>query len=772
VADLDATAPEDMPRYDTPACLPVDTPLLSPQHTLDDASAPPPGGASYDLGHSLDLVTFGPPPAWGTGDYRTFQELVAGAPSLSAGAPPAPGRVRLVRVDTSTGELDPSSGHAVQELISPFGINSAFGASVLAADWADPYESPFIGSPKPVQYAGQELLVGAPGAAASEGRVQIYRTEISDTDKFTTSDQRASWTWAPGPVLTRPGTSPGWAQFGTAMAAATDEVGTTSPWIAISGPGVGEVYIYQKFGRFPLADELRHVQTIPLSGLGTSPPPLTQVAFGAALQADDFDGDGIVDLAIGTPATSIHTESRVYVVGGDESGAAPLDPTDVVELKGSLGDATSLGVSLASGATHLFPITMELNGEEVVVWKTRRMLYMGAPDTDGGRGGVCWFAFEEDENGTKDLGPYSDFKTEPVCTRSPLNGAAFADARWGAAVTVANLSPVDPYLDDASPLALLDEVAVGAPGAEDFHWLDTAVLNQPSSFIGAEDPSIDPSGLVTIYRGTRDGPIIEAFPDVNILTRPLGERFLNPDATRFSRFGTSLLPIDAERSDRMDLVVGAPGWNANRGAFQLLSSGPINGMAVATTDGAGIFDATDVDGDPWLDADGDPLQVIVIPGQTGAGDPALVLRSTTSMELVFERNNGNICRDSGRDLIFVFPLDLRVAHELGTPPSDFTTCYDLRQPESPQVVLCSSINTTDYPAAGTAAWIEYTVADTGFGDASLTNDEVTFEVKNVKAWASPLGLPLGWYGANFFGCTLRGNPFTLTHDSPLVQSCD
>lgn len=749
------TTVPDMPLYNAPMCLPVDDPSVSPQHTLDSAVTPPLTGFGYDLGHATDLVSFGPPTAWNVGDGPDqFREILVGAPGVSTGSfGPGQGRVRWVGINESTGEFEPSTAEPVEEFLSPFPCcSSAFGASVLAADWADGISVDEAG----VYYmkdVGQEVLVGAPWEAAGDGRVVLYRSKILDSD-IPMAGSRASWSWEIANIISPPGSASASAGFGTAMASASDDVGFKTPWVAISAPGAGEVYLFR--GEPPSGsqpDQFTHFQTINLTT--DLPGGLTpyDVSLGVALVADDFDRDGSIDLAIGAPSAAGQVDSRVFVIGGDGMGG--LDTSDVLVMTDSLGSDTGLGKALAVGETHLFEVQ---GGGGTPVLETRRMLYMGAPDTDLGAGGLCWIAFDEDST-SSGLKPHAGFGSavspNPTCVPSPLPHFTtdFDTARWGASVLVGNLSPVDPYLSDVSDFALLDEVAVGAPEAKQFVWQPHGWFH----FKGEKGAASGPSGLVTIYRGTRDGPFIESLPDLR--TRPLTELFLNPDSsTRASRFGTSLLEIDVHRSGRPDLVVGAPGRNENRGAIQLLNSQPLNGIELTSTD-AGQFDT--------LDSNNNPISAEIIPMGS-----RMAIRTDQEVHLTWRDDDGEICARGDDAFTGAFLLDQTFQHEIDGGATTLVFCIDNRIPSQAEVVSCASVDPSNgFDETGDAFEITLEIDDAQFGNTNPMDDTVTLNIQDARAWVD-----LGWLGYGWFRppnrCTLTNNPFVFTRDTVMVETCE
>lgn len=737
--------PPESPFFDDPACLPTDDPGRSPRHALSDAPSPPLWGA-HTLGESVDAAQYGlsDDPGW-------HLDLIAGAPSAPIGADRT-GLVRIVAADRTNGELLHPSGHAHQEIVAPAADAYQFGSAVAAANWHPSYAAPF----EITNAIGQELLVGAPGSDSQRGRVYLYETRIDESDLPSAHD-RDLWSWAlTGSVSTS--SAPG-DRFGHSLAAdrrgaPDDEV----EWFAVGAPGANAVYIYSMPTGFymPPATPVL-VQTLTPSTLGAG---FSAQDFGWSLVADDFDRDGYVDLAIGAPGTN-QIPSKVFVVPGASSGSLPLDASNPTVIEHPVLD-TRFGTALDGGNLFQKQQTGHDDGP--------RSLAIGAPNAQSGRGAVCWIAFEDMRDAPTDLIALTNpgaAGSDPSCVDWPFppNNAAF-----GASVAIGNVSPVDPFLDETTVPARVHELIVGAPGTPPLEWTD---VDGPPATEWSGGPSSDPaSGAVVIFRGhEQEGPFVPHSTTVDRETRPLGERILRPDSNfGGAGFGSALRVLDVQRTDRPDLLVGAPGFQLGAGAFQFLNSAPFTG---ADSPNSGVFQAFYSDSSPILNDEEEPFMVRVV----DAGDRVLVLGLQTLWVSIVQpdpENEGHflVCELDDEPLAFPFDLRLSVPHTIGGGNTNFSIAM-----LGDGTLIDPATHSGDN---GSAVRIDLTVSDSNFGDSDPYNDTMTLSLGPLlvwfcDAWRDP-SVSLGpcVFGASPLDddCTWQGAPFTLERSSSLEETCE
>ncbi|MVA75061.1 hypothetical protein GC722_03310 [Auraticoccus sp. F435] len=116
--------------------------------------------------------------------------------------------------------------------------------------------------------------------------------------------------------------------------------------------------------------------------------------FGSAVALGDFTGDGCLDLAVGSPS-----DGYVEPEDADDGGGDPGRPAEpkVFVLRG-----TSTGITTSDPVVVLDPEMGEYSGfgNDLAVLQpypdSRAQLVVGMPSRDGGRGGVAFFAFDDD----------------------------------------------------------------------------------------------------------------------------------------------------------------------------------------------------------------------------------------------------------------------------------------------------------------------------------------------------------------------------------------
>jgi len=337
------------------------------------------------------------------------------------------------------------------------------------------------------------------------------------------------------------------AEFGAALADA-DLDGDGRDDLIVGAPGhgdgAGRAYVYLHGGPTPLA----------LADAGGRAGD----AFGAAIATGDFDGDGLVDLAIAEPgadATATGTDAidsdvgRVLVWRGSPTGLEA--PRVITAPQPEAWDR--FGASLATG---------DLDGDGYAD------LIVGAPGLDriGARRGVDRGAVYVYRGSDDGLLAVATGLAAPV----PLD-----HDRFGYAVAAGDIDG-----DGAA------ELFVGAPSA---------------SGGGGED-----GGLVYEFRGTNGGS---------------PARILTMDGTRYQRFGSAIAAAgDVDGDGFGDLIVGtsAPGRGlalVYRGGREGLAVQPLPILRDARAIDANAADAPDDFGDSVAgagDIDGDGLADVLV----------------------------------------------------------------------------------------------------------------------------------------------------------------
>ncbi|MBX3275817.1 MAG: FG-GAP repeat protein [Sandaracinaceae bacterium] len=221
------------------------------------------------------------------------------------------------------GEAGPAR-ESVVHLRGPFGSRGQFGAAVASAGDVD-------------GDGYGDLLVGAWASRSGDGAVYIYRGGTP-------------------PLVDRPqeiiGPSGQASAFGRSVAPLGDVDGDGYDDVAIGADGGdGRVYVYRGGPSGLNVEPWQTLQPTAITG--------SESGFGAALAVGDFDGDGLVDLAVGAPREQA-SAGAVYVFRGQRIGFV-----DEALRFGSL-DGGGAGESLRAG---------DLNADG------RADLIVGAPGT-------------------------------------------------------------------------------------------------------------------------------------------------------------------------------------------------------------------------------------------------------------------------------------------------------------------------------------------------------------------------------------------------------
>lgn len=382
----------------------------------------------------------------------------------------------------------------------------------------------------PMQYKkytgyGEELLAGAPASYSQKGAVVWYR------------HVGTSGSWEYGGEITAPSGQTG-ERFGAALAAPSaksirtpsDTEADHPAWIAVGAPGKNLVYIYMVIPG--ASTPLIYMQTV----IGNNS---AGAGFGTSLAIDDFNVDGLLDLAVGAPGEG---SGRVYVYFG-QAGFQPVAPTryEVVPT-GALAAGGEFGASLAAGKFRRNDAA-------------RPALAVGVPDFNDGSvvdsGGLCQFQF----TGTSALTMTTSWKR---CDKNP---DPHTNDRYGHAVAVGNFRATNGQGKTDGPCAAGEEIAVGIPGKAN----TGGTLAGSVKILAQELDGGEPAEVGQILRGTRTG----------------------------EQFGRALASDFVQQNIHEDLVIGSPLFDASRGSIGITkaeslggTSDPISGKWRAT-DSAG-----------------------------------------------------------------------------------------------------------------------------------------------------------------------------------------
>jgi hypothetical protein len=369
---------------------------------------------------------------------------------------------------------------------------------------------------------GDELLVGVTSTPTALAGV-LYWYQANTAGTFTLG----------GSIVPAGGVSGD--RFGEAVAASGGASAGSADWVAVGSPGADAVYIYDVLPRSasPLSTL---VQTL------TAPASLVGMDFGGTLTVGDFDDDGVDDLAVGAPVSSVAGGTVLVYRGSTAVAPFSTDPLELAYGGGSIDD--EFGAALATGS--LFGGAL------------RDALAVGAPSYDDGastdEGRVCQYLLEGDTGAASGLGT-----AQSSC--GTWSSAAAGD-RFGEALAIGDFHPLDALGQDTGPAAGAQELAVGAPGV-------TSEM-----------------GVVVVLAPTEDGA---TFGD------PLGEIYAASPATG-SRFGATLAAAYAQdQADHPseDLLIGAPYDGA-----QAQGSVTLTKAVAAEVSVTGLWTGTDSAGGP------------------------------------------------------------------------------------------------------------------------------------------------------------------------------
>lgn len=476
-------------------CQPAEVTAFTPSTTTDRR-----------VGTSVAIASYGASP----GFENTSRLLVSGAP----GDPFATdSRVYVSAIDLSTGEVDTAS--PLNQTLTPqtggtIPTTRHFGAAVIPVDARECHSvGAFYNA------CGEELAVGAPDLANDEstkGLVQWFEPQGT-----------VNGAYAYGGLVAPPASYPIGAQFGYSLATAPRPPVLTNPWevaprqpsdLIVGAPGNGTAVAYRVVRGMP--DPFIFAREF--AGSSTA-------RFGEAVAAADFDGDGLVDVAVGAPVgTGGDPSGRVHVyknLGYGAYGAAALILDGHALLAPAApNEADEFGSALAAGNLLRGPDSSPWPAAELVVGAPGHLLNGTTTRT----GGVCVFHLipsATDPSGLA-LGAIDCF-TNPYGVVYPAT-----DERFGAAVAVGNYQAVDGRGALNNEASLLEELAVGRPGA------DAA------------------RGAVAVLSGGKTSL------DVHTGMTVPAQLYQYPSRVVSAQFGAALAPGYTQNSPWQDVAVGAP----------------------------------------------------------------------------------------------------------------------------------------------------------------------------------------------------------------------
>ncbi len=245
------------------------------------------------------------------------------------------------------------------------------------------------------------------------------------------------------------------------------------------------------------------------TGLNSSPAANDQ--FGAGLAVGDFNGDGIADLAIGTPGQSVGGAAgagAVYILFGSRASGlkttgAQLWTQNSVNIQGTSEAGDHFGAALATG---------DFNNDHHID------LAVGVPDEAVGsiaNAGAVNIIY----------GAQGGLAAKNNQMFAGINSGAAAGDLFGTALAVGDFN-ADGFRD----------LAIGSPG------------RASSGLVAA--------GVVNVLYGTRTG-----LQTKNMQTWSAGAGGVMGTATAAGEFGAALAAGDFNDDSRSDLAIGAPGEN-------------------------------------------------------------------------------------------------------------------------------------------------------------------------------------------------------------------
>jgi hypothetical protein len=307
--------------------------------------------------------------------------------------------------------------------------------------------------------------------------------------------------------------------------------------------------------------------------------------FGSSLAADDFDGDGFCDLAIGAPSERIGLASGAGVVNvlyGTSAGLSTARRQVFHQGSGGIGDTPeqndAFGASLAASdfnGDHLADLAIGAPRENVGTATDCGMVHVlfGFPN---GLSGVGSLTLQQGVNGmpgSRQSGDQFGFALAAVprarsglaigcpfdsdspsrsgsVTVLPPNGLSIANAAFISQQFVSGSGPPTSQDSFGSALAMGDfgklvfpnpffDLAIGAPGA--------------TPVVGSGNP-VTHAGTVFVVYGTSSSTFDLAHPQVLVQ----GQNGLLDGAEPEDRFGQALAAGNFGKDVEQDLVIGVP----------------------------------------------------------------------------------------------------------------------------------------------------------------------------------------------------------------------